>query len=182
MREIHMKRVVVVVLGLSLAFVGCPDDILESQTDTQTAGQDVLEEVAGGEVTGTDPDVTDEVVVPDVVDPDIVESLIGTPCTGPADCPSQQCTDIGTGQACTDFCDQSDADACPTGWLCVQSGTSPAGATFTCEKAQAQLCRPCAQDSDCGPADLGDRCVDHGDAGSFCGARCEGGCPTGYSC
>ena len=69
--------------------------------------------------------------------------------------------------------------ACPRGY--VQAGQS------SCIPLASRLCAACLRDEDCN-SDVGDRCLDYGPGGRFCGRTCAPGspfgeqCPPGYAC
>ena len=110
------------------------------------------------------------------------EGGFGCPCTAHADCLSNWCVDTSGGKMCTISC----IDECPEGWGCqgVQEGPDQ---VFLCIPYHANLCRPCAEDDDCGgeAVDSGNFCLDYGAYGKFCGGVCSKGkieCPEGFSC
>ncbi len=103
------------------------------------------------------------------------------PCADNGDCLSGWCVEHMGEKVCTSAC-QSE---CPPGWACQQVAGSDPDLVFVCVSDFANLCRPCAQGSDCksvGGAD--DVCVDYGDEGAFCGGACtaDEDCPWGFSC
>ncbi len=144
------------------------------------------------------PDVETEVidVEPDVKPPPDVEPDVKPPpdcegefkeggcaCTDSEECVSGYCLLSSQGKVCADYCIES----CPEGWECLPVALPGAGADvqFLCVERSVYLCQPCESNNDC--AALGfeglDKCVDYGDAGSFCGIDCtESQCPEGYQC
>ena len=103
------------------------------------------------------------------------------PCADNGDCLSGWCVEHMGEKVCTSACQAE----CPSGWSCQQvAGTDP-DLVFVCVSDFANLCRPCAQGSDCksvGGAD--DVCVDYGAEGASCGGTCavDDDCPWGFSC
>jgi hypothetical protein len=105
-------------------------------------------------------------------------------CGNNADCQSGWCVEH-LGEA---VCSQSCQDECPAGWSCQQvAGTEP-DVVFICVSDYANLCKPCAINSDCGTVGKQDVCLPYGDDGSFCGGSCvdsdgnEKECPWGFVC
>ena len=129
------------------------------------------------------PEVGMDFVVPEEVDPQCApgDGCFMDSCDGNAECLSGWCVQHMGESVCTTAC-QSE---CPPGWSCQQvAGTDP-DLVFVCVSDFANLCRPCAQGSDCksvGGAD--DVCLDYQAEGSFCGGACanDGDCPWGFSC
>jgi len=163
---------------------------------------------SGGETTVTPPPDAAETAGPDVESPEAVvpdsgndwidlyhpaevettgteEPLPGepgAPCTGDDQCNSGFCVITGDGRQCTLEC----ADECPFGWKCALHKPSLPDEVYICAPGAMNLCRPCAQNSDClmNGVEAGDRCMPYGGAGSFCGAACsvDGDCAPGYHC
>jgi hypothetical protein len=106
---------------------------------------------------------------------------LGCPCQGPNDCDDPLCLETPSGLRCSTYCA---FDACPAGWAC-QGKTAGADASWFCIADGGLTCRPCSADADCrAGGHSGARCVDHGDAGSFCGTACAStsDCAQGQQC
>ena len=109
------------------------------------------------------------------------------PCEGTVECLAY-CVQGRYGR----FCTQGLCEACEYGLLACMQLVKGAESVFTCLDRLVMLCSPCSSDLDCrlpwAPEDdLGDRCVSHGEAGSYCGVNCADPpwdieCPVGYSC
>ncbi len=103
-------------------------------------------------------------------------------CTGNADCASGLCIQTPGGKVCTADC----IECCPDGFSCAILAGSCPDCQQACLPAALHLCRPCNSNAECeNPyAPGGERCVDSGDAGRFCGTACSDikGCSAGYSC
>ena len=106
-------------------------------------------------------------------------------CNSPEECIGEMCVpfdDYWSGGACTSMY----SEACYHGWVCVLYPGSCPDCFFPCMPPFVNLCRPCSSDDECvHAADENARCMDFGDAGSFCGANCGGwdtDCPKGYAC
>ena len=106
----------------------------------------------------------------------------GWPCESNDECRDGWCVEAPDGRVCTETC----IDACPDGWDCRPVANAGQDVIYVCVSPTARLCWPCKADADCQSptAAPGARCVDHGDAGSFCGIDCAatGQCPSGYEC
>ena len=106
----------------------------------------------------------------------------GWPCTSNADCVSGFCVETEGGNQCTVTC----VEECPSDWSCVQNLAAMPDVVYICVPGHTRLCVPCLDHAVCNPPglDLGDRCVELGDAGSFCGAACTeaADCPQGFLC
>ena len=104
------------------------------------------------------------------------------PCDGPDDCLSGFCVEAAEGKVCSIPC----IEECPAGWSCEQDLASMPDAVFICVPGFTRLCMPCVGHEACSPTghDLGDRCVQLGGAGNFCGSACatDAQCPDGYVC
>ena len=109
------------------------------------------------------------------------EGGFGCPCVQDADCASNWCVEYSEGEVCTIPC----VEECPLGWSCEQvPGPDPIS---MCLPLQANLCKPCSEDAECGVEGVGGKsfCIDYGAEGKFCGGACVPGeikCPSGYSC
>lgn len=106
-------------------------------------------------------------------------------CVDNSDCQSGYCVDhMGEG-VCSMLCDEE----CPAGWGCRQLASAVPDLVFICVSNFANLCRPCADSSDCKSAGgAEDLCVVYEDEGAFCGGSCGEGrtgfqeCPEGFFC
>ena len=111
----------------------------------------------------------------------LVEGGFGCPCAGPDDCLEGWCVDSPDGKVCTKTC----LEECPQGWDCVQIDTG-ADPVFICVPRHLWICRPCTTSEQCaeGLPSTGDRCVEYGVEGAFCGGACvaDGDCPVGFLC
>jgi len=109
------------------------------------------------------------------------EGGFGCPCVEDAECASNWCVEYSEGGVCTIPC----VEECPLAWACEQvPGPDPIS---MCLPLQANLCKPCNEDADCGVEGVGGKsfCIDYGAEGRFCGGACvpnELKCPSGYSC
>jgi hypothetical protein len=102
-------------------------------------------------------------------------------CEENGDCQSSWCVEHLGEQVCTQTCQEE----CPAGWSCQQVSGAVPDLVFVCVSDYPNLCRPCAQASDClGVGGTEDACVAYGGQGSFCGGKCgdEGECPWGFKC
>ncbi len=106
------------------------------------------------------------------------------PCEDNNECYSGFCVETWEGSRCTVLCE--DATSCPKGWKCAQVTGSGQDLVYVCVDPFVDLCRPCKGDEECREQDWAgwNVCVDHGEAGQFCGAECsgEGDCPAGFEC
>jgi hypothetical protein len=106
------------------------------------------------------------------------------PCEQDDDCLSGYCVATHEGQVCSTPCQ----DQCPEpGWICSEVPSTCPDCQYICVFQYTALCQPCMTDDECAgtaASSIDARCVDYGDAGSFCGAPCdlEGDCPEGYLC
>jgi len=123
--------------------------------------------------------------VPDTVGQDATGVCVepggfGCPCQSGKDCNSGICVQHMGDLVCTEPC----VEECPgDGWTCKEySGVGDP--IFICLSDSANLCWPCASDSDCKANGSNDVCVSYAAEGSFCGSDCDaqGGCPSGYEC
>ena len=125
-------------------------------------------------------------VVPDEVEadlgPEIEPGAPGYPCESDDQCNSGFCIQTPDGKQCTMVC----LDECPFGWQCVLYMPSLPDQVYVCAPTMVDLCKPCISNSDCmtNGVDLGQACIPHGAAGSFCGAACQQttDCPAGFTC
>ena len=149
--------------------LGHPETIFKDQ-GTVDGGKDVLFDNTG--------DVGSDAPAP-ACSPG--EGCFLDPCQENSECQSGWCVQhLGE-----NVCSQSCQEECPPGWACQQvAGTDP-DIVYICVSDYANLCRPCAANSDCtstGGAE--DACIDYGSDGNFCGGPCsqDGECPWGFSC
>ena len=105
-------------------------------------------------------------------------------CNSPEECMGEMCVpfdDYWSGGACT----SAYAETCYHGWVCI-GVLDGADIMYPCMPPFVNLCRPCSTDDECvHAANENARCMDFGDAGSFCGATCgewDTDCPEGYAC
>lgn len=104
---------------------------------------------------------------------------LGDPCGGGTDCLSGHCFPTRDGQRCTRECESG--DDCSEGLACTE--VQLPGADRICLATFLNLCRPCGGDLECPGFGQKGVCLSMGDAGSFCGGRCEDNeCPAGFDC
>jgi hypothetical protein len=110
------------------------------------------------------------------------EGGFGWPCDDNEDCNSSFCVETADGNQCTIAC----VTECPGGWSCVQNQAALPDIIYICVPGFTRLCAPCRSHGECNPSgyDLGDKCVDMGYLGGFCGVQCTSAehCPEGYGC
>ena len=110
------------------------------------------------------------------------EGEFGWSCQSNDECDSGFCIETSTGKQCTLQC----ITECPGDWNCVQNQAALPDVIYLCVPGFTRLCIPCTAHVECNPSgfDLGDKCVDRGPAGSYCGSSCadDGDCPDGYNC
>ena len=140
--------------------------------------------IKGGDASGLDAETWD---LPEVTPHEqwvycAEEGGFGCPCASDSDCLSDWCVETSEGSMCTINC----LEECPPGFGCmdVAMGTDQ---LYVCLPYHANLCRPCAQDEDCGgeAVDVQNFCLDYGSQGKFCAGMCEPDkveCPAGFSC
>ena len=106
----------------------------------------------------------------------------GFSCGTDNDCNEGYCVQTGDGMQCTMAC----VTECPFDWQCLLYTPSLPDQVYLCVPGFVDLCRPCAQNTDCwtNEVDAGQTCVQYGPEGNFCGAICEEDedCPHGYLC
>ena len=105
----------------------------------------------------------------------------GCKCTADDKCASGFCIDTPEGQQCAGYC----ASSCKDGFKCATASGPGGDVVNICVPKYGKVCNPCSKNADCeGPGNGGARCVDHGDAGAFCGSACtvDGDCPAGHAC
>jgi hypothetical protein len=114
--------------------------------------------------------------------PDAEQGSFAWPCQDNGDCNSGYCVESAEGKVCTGPC----VEDCPDGWLCLADPGSGSDQLFLCFPQHTHICFPCREHGDCTANDLfpENRCLIAGDAGNFCGSRCQedGDCPEGYAC
>ena len=106
---------------------------------------------------------------------------LGAVCGADSDCLHGLCLESFTGPRCVGLCEPD--GSCPDGFACA---VWPATGEELCIPSGVNLCRPCISNEECSSsgADVGDRCVELGDVGAYCGTRCLGtiDCPPGFGC
>jgi hypothetical protein len=107
----------------------------------------------------------------------------GWPCEVNGDCLSGYCVETWEGKVCSTDC----VEECPEdGWNCSLIQNTCPDCQYICVPRFVHLCQPCKTNNDCGGdlVETGDRCVDYGPFGKFCGGECkwDGDCPKGYIC
>ena len=105
----------------------------------------------------------------------------GCHCVTGSDCLSGYCVNSAQGKVCTSFC----IDACLPGYVCEDISAGGSDPVYICLAAALNVCKPCEKNADCYDFnDNGDRCVDYGNIGAFCGETCinDEHCPDGYVC
>ena len=109
------------------------------------------------------------------------EGCFGDKCTENTQCQSGWCTEHQGEGVCTVTCQEE----CPLGWSCHAVAGSEPDVIYICVSEYANLCRPCADQSDCQSlGGIESVCLDYGEEGSFCGGDCQQGkaCPAGFEC
>jgi hypothetical protein len=114
---------------------------------------------------------------------DPAEGAAGWPCQTGDDCLEALCIVTADGKQCTQTCQEE----CPFGWSCLQYAPSLPDQVFVCAPRYLSLCSPCRNNADCmtNGVDAGQKCLNFGGSGSFCGGACDEGemdCPPGYGC
>ena len=116
--------------------------------------------------------------------PDQPGQVVATVCDDGSECQWGICV---PGEDGVETCAQPCGDGCAPGWTCklvAKDGWYPKP---FCIYLHATLCNPCNEDADCNQSvDMHfNRCISHGNEGSFCATNCGSGglsCPTGYTC
>ena len=107
----------------------------------------------------------------------------GYPCEDSSDCLSGYCVETWQGKVCSEGC----IDECPEdGWSCSLIANTCPDCQYICIPQFVHLCQPCKDNNECGGGlvETGDRCVDYGPFGKFCGGECDfdSDCPENYIC
>ena len=107
----------------------------------------------------------------------------GWPCDEAADCLSGYCVESWLGKVCSQHCEEE----CPNeGWTCSLIQNTCPDCQYICIPDFVHLCQPCKDNNECGGdlVETGDRCVDYGPFGKFCGGECDwdSDCPQDYVC
>ena len=157
------------------------EDMAVERVDTETGTE------PHPEVTAETTDVSEDA---EIIRNEVIDSAETTNCPGAAgcacqvdgDCDSGHCIATFQGRVCAAVCD--DSTPCGKGFECRPTG--PGGSVSICLDPFARLCEPCNADADC-QVDFMEqdaKCVNLGDAGSFCGQACQADedCPDGYAC
>jgi hypothetical protein len=104
----------------------------------------------------------------------------GAKCTGPNDCNSKTCVEVGNSKSLLQICSQacSESTPCPAGAHCVN--LDPLGPL--CVPDRESPCSVCSKDTDC--RNKGDRCLASGTGQTYCAQDCsvDSSCPAGYEC
>lgn len=103
----------------------------------------------------------------------------GCACSANADCDNSLCLETTTGKFCAKPC----VLECDVGFKCGFMGGGDA-VTF-CLPKWGFRCEPCLTSSECtSPANSGNKCVNYGDKGNFCGSACveTSDCGEGFQC
>ena len=105
----------------------------------------------------------------------------GCACDGPEACYSEQCVDVAGHKVCAALC----SDGCPKGQKCVNAKGQGSTRVDICVPSWPGICDPCNDNKACqGLGGDTNKCINRGDAGSFCGTGCAttADCPSGYGC
>ncbi len=104
----------------------------------------------------------------------------GRECQENAQCQTGWCVDFASGKACAYAC----AGECSGGLTCKRADGRDPESKAICVPATSNLCKPCDEDSECGP--YGDLCAhqEGQPARTYCTQDCTETltCPAGYSC
>lgn len=104
----------------------------------------------------------------------------GAKCTGPDDCNSKQCVEVGNSKALNQICTQSCAEGtpCPQDAHCVDIANQGP----LCVPDRGSQCGVCTKDTDC--LNQGDRCLVSSTGQTYCAQDCsvDGNCPAGHEC
>lgn len=152
-------------------------------------GIEVTTDVPGDSEVATTEGISDADGINEGTNDGLVDSEVIANCPGNAgcgcqandECDSGYCIATASGYACASQCDET--NKCPDNKVCSPVDNSNVS---ICVDPYARLCEPCSADADC-QVDFTDttaRCIDDGDAGSFCGQECvvNKDCPDGYKC
>lgn len=179
----HLRRTfsLVMLVGVLLAasLSACSTEPVASN-DT-TSADDVSD--AGSVLDGaTLPDASTDTDNPGAVDPFACPGGHNCDCVQHSECLSGLCFDLGEGKKrCAEPCEYLD---CTGDRVCRRVVLGGKGG-WICVPPRVHLCNPCKTSSECEGIGLKDSvCVDYGDHGAFCGARCLGDadCGAGYGC
>jgi len=189
-RKYNRYVVVAIAAAASLALAACGDDVGAGAESTNTedatgpGDPDVADkdsggteaDTTGGEDTGGDEDAGEDTGADTgPVEPSCPGGA-GCACEEDKECYSDFCIDVGTKKVCAGKC----SDGCKDDELCVkQSGAE------ICVPKFDLMCNPCKDNKECqGPGGEGNRCVDRGNDGFFCGTVCKtsSDCAKGYVC
>jgi hypothetical protein len=102
-------------------------------------------------------------------------------CESASDCDSTFCIETPKGNRCAATC----VDSCPTGFKCATTSGSSGDTANICVPQYGRICDPCSENADCTVVGAPDAaCVDHGNAGGFCGIVCvkDEDCPDTHTC
>lgn len=153
-------------------------DVVLIQDSVQPQGKDLDLQV------GPDVEVAVDQFVPEP-ECEAGEGCFLDPCSANSECQSGWCVEhLGDG-VCTQICQEE----CPEGWSCQQVAATGPDVVFICVSDFANLCKPCANDSDCDAIGSADSCLPYGPDGNYCGGSCDDPsgedpqeCPWGFSC
>jgi len=176
------RRLALLATAIVLSAAACSGDPEIPKDETNDATVDAAVDAA----VAADTAVADNgVSFPDTLGTDTGEDECpggpGCPCATNNQCDTALCIEAPTGKQCARHC----VDECPGDFAC-QPVKGPGGDTITiCVPKFNRLCNPCQATKDCAAIGLdGSSCVDHGNAGAFCGVKCTGDvqCPADYTC
>lgn len=104
----------------------------------------------------------------------------GAKCTQNNECDSSLCTETENGSQCAKTC----VGTCPQGFYCGQNTSGGRDPTSYCFARFSRLCNPCKENTDCNGNGTGNKCLDRGGEGKFCGVACkvDSDCPAKYKC